>query len=291
MNISPFFTFTRSEKRGILVLIFVILILIAGRIYIPLFLKKSNVTKYELAYLKEKEIQSNANEKKIKFKTTDGPEHKKQQQIIKAIDPNSAAYNELMNLGFSPFISSNIIKYRNNGGRFSELSDLYKIYGIDSSYYELINRYILIVKDSQAIEKTKIQDKISININEAGVEEMQNLSGIGPVLGKRIVKYRELLGGYVNISQINEVYGISDSIYFKIEPFLYLEPENYQPIDLNQLSVKELYKHPYISKYQAHAIVEYREVSGKFSSLDEIILNNIMDSQSFKKIEPYLTIK
>lgn len=291
MDLSPFFTYTKSEKRGILVLIIVIIILVVVRIYIPFFFGKSKVTEYELAYLNEVEIKSDTNRKNGSYKKVLKLREEKKQQLKKPIDPNSASYNDLVSVGFSSFISSNIIKYRNSGGRFTTSSDIYKIYGIDSSHFELINQYILIVQDSLNIQKPKQKEAVYLNINDVNAFELEYLPGIGPVLGKRIIKYRKLLGGFVDKNQINEVYGVSDSIFIKIEPFLLVEPEKCKKIDLNQVAAKELYKHPYISKYQAHAIIEYREVYGKFTAVDELILNNLLDEQSFKKIEQYLTIK
>ncbi len=290
MKIRQVVNFTVSEKRGILVLIALILVLVLLRIYLPFYLAKSQVSKFELSYLKLTESKEKSDNTKSEIKLELKKEDKQYHDIV-PIDPNKASYDDLIRAGFSPFISSNIIKYRNSGGRFSKPSDIYKIYGVDSGYCEIISQNIDIEKDTLE-QKTTLSDKhIKVNICIAGTEELEYLPGIGTILSERIVKYRELLGGYVDVKQIKEVYGITDSTFKLIEHSIFTEPEKYQGIGLNTATTKELYKHPYITKYQAKAIIKYREVVGKFTSIEELAKNNILDSLTLKKVGPYLIIE
>lgn len=285
------FTFTKDEKRGIFVLLVFVVILISVRIYIPYYVGKPVVKRYELAYLKEMETrieQRKNNNKSIINKELIPKEEKRP---ILTVDPNTASYSDLIDIGFSQFIASNIIKYRESGGRFLQFSDLYKIYGIDSTYDELLSQYIHINQQNYRSHSTKTENKLHINICSAEVKELEYLPGIGVVLSERIVKYRDLLGGYVNINQIREVYGITDSTFKLIEPYIHVGSEPYRYLNLNVSTAKELYKHPYVTRYQARAIITYREVSGKFSSTDELISNHIMDKQTYDKIVKYLTIE
>ena len=47
-----------------------------------------------------------------------------------------------------------------------------------------------------------------IDLNEAGVEKLEKLPGVGPVLAERIVKYRNREGGFASVDELNEVSGI-----------------------------------------------------------------------------------
>jgi len=61
------------------------------------------------------------------------------------------------------------------------------------------------------------QVKRKININTASAEELsQGLDGIGDVLSKRIVEYREKNGPFPSIEAIKNVSGIGDKIFEEI---------------------------------------------------------------------------
>ena len=47
------------------------------------------------------------------------------------------------------------------------------------------------------------------DLNEVDSVWLTSIHGIGPVLSKRLVKYRKLLGGFNSIDQLKEVYGLS----------------------------------------------------------------------------------
>ncbi|MDD2792032.1 MAG: helix-hairpin-helix domain-containing protein [Sediminibacterium sp.] len=59
-----------------------------------------------------------------------------------------------------------------------------------------------------------------VEINTAGLAEWEALPGIGPVLAARIIKYRDKLGGFTRMEQVGQTYGITDSLYRALKPFL-----------------------------------------------------------------------
>ena len=56
-----------------------------------------------------------------------------------------------------------------------------------------------------------------ININTAGLDELQTLKGIGPSKAQAIIDYRDKYGGFVSPEEITEVKGIGDGTYQKIK--------------------------------------------------------------------------
>ncbi|QWC00494.1 SLBB domain-containing protein [Mycoplasmatota bacterium] len=56
-----------------------------------------------------------------------------------------------------------------------------------------------------------------ININTAGLEQLQSLSGIGIILAERIIEYRDNIGHFENIEDVMKVSGIKEYIYEKIK--------------------------------------------------------------------------
>ncbi len=127
-----------------------------------------------------------------------------------------------------------------------------------------------------------------IDINHADSAELTKLYGIGPVLARRIVKYRSVLGGFINVNQIKEVYGF-DTVYFQdIVPHVSVDTAAVRKIDINSASVGELARHPYLDSYQAKAIVRLRQRGGNFATVGDLMGVPIIDTQTFNKIAPYL---
>ncbi|MFM8329431.1 MAG: helix-hairpin-helix domain-containing protein [Actinomycetales bacterium] len=61
-----------------------------------------------------------------------------------------------------------------------------------------------------------------VHVNRASVAEFDSLDGIGPVIAKRIVKYRESNGPFVDIADLQKVDGIGAKTFEKIKERLSL---------------------------------------------------------------------
>jgi competence protein ComEA len=59
-----------------------------------------------------------------------------------------------------------------------------------------------------------------ININTASQDELESLSGIGPVIAGAIIQYRQEHGAFNEISEIINVSGIGPVVFEKIKPFI-----------------------------------------------------------------------
>lgn len=146
-------------------------------------------------------------------------------------------------------------------------------------------------------KKEKLLDNISekkplhINLNSADTTELKQLKGIGSSFAKRIVKYRDALGGFVKLEQLNEVYGMTPEMIALIETNIFIDGLNIQKIDVNSASVEELKAHPYIDWKVANSIVQIRNNYGKFASVDGIMKSVLIDEVLFHKLKPYLEAK
>jgi competence protein ComEA len=282
-----FFSYSRSELRGITVLIFLILVFVSVRIYIATHDHTILIT-----YISQGHEAHNSDKPNIQYKKITNNKAGANLQL-EQFDPNILDYDKLLKLGFSVYVAKNIIKYRNNGGRFYHSEDLLKIYGIDTQLYNRLQPYITIEVTKQKVKLTKSADNykpLQVNINRADSLELKKIPGIGTVLSKRIVKYRQLLGGFVSYSQLKEVYGISDSLLFSIEKYIVLDTMALVSININTCTISELEKHPYINHYQAKAIESYRKLAGPFKYKKQLLENYLLNYENYLKIAPYLAL-
>lgn len=131
---------------------------------------------------------------------------------------------------------------------------------------------------------------MAIELNSVDTLGLIQLRGIGPVFSRRIVRYRERLGGYVCKEQLLEVYGMTDSLYRKISPYVEVDSSALRKISLNSATIEELKSHPYLNYYQAKAIVTYRQKAGSFHSLKELQKVSLIDDETYRTLLPYLQL-
>lgn len=128
-----------------------------------------------------------------------------------------------------------------------------------------------------------------IDINFADQKAWESLPGIGPYYAKLILNYRNKLGGFSQLEQIKETWNLPDSIFQKALPFLIFNQGVQKRINLNTCDEAELAAHPYISEYQAKAIVKYRFQHGKFNQVEDIYNIRLLPKAWVEKILPYFT--
>ena len=59
-----------------------------------------------------------------------------------------------------------------------------------------------------------------VNLNTATFEELTAIQGIGDQRAAAILAYREQIGKYTSVEQIEDIRGIGDGLYAKIAPYL-----------------------------------------------------------------------
>lgn len=131
---------------------------------------------------------------------------------------------------------------------------------------------------------------LSVDINEADTLLWEQLPGIGPVLARRIVYFREKLGGFHTITQVGETFGLADSVFNKIQPLLRLGDVSLRKIDLNETDEKSLADHPYINTKLARVIIRYRSSHGPFRAVEGLKGIALVDDAIYRKLEKYLVV-
>lgn len=143
----------------------------------------------------------------------------------------------------------------------------------------------------QYTKQEKFTTPGSISLNETDTAEWKKVPGIGSTFSRRIVKYQNLLGGYVSINQLKEVYGFTDELFDAIVPFISEEDYDWgdcTKINVNQLEFKELLAHPYISYEQTKAIVNLRSRTGSIASINQLKMLEEFTSEDIERITPYI---
>jgi len=206
-----------------------------------------------------------------------------------SFDPNTISVQTWLSFGVSRKISTRIQKYLKSGGRFRKASDLGKIYGMDSLKLKDLMPFVSIKVESPVNDKSVNISLLDLNL--ADTIQLRGMPGIGSVLSARIVKYRNLLGGFVDKRQLLEVYGMSNNEYERIKNSISIHTHNISMIDLNSIRLGKLKKHPYVSSRLASDIIRYRDRNGIFKNKKELLSKRILSDSVYKKIVPYLSLK
>jgi competence protein ComEA len=209
-------------------------------------------------------------------------------------DPNVTSVDDFQKLGIPKHTASQIIRYRDKGGKFKVKSDLARIYGMDSLVY---SRLLPFIKLPDKIEKEVFPKTerpalvIEYDLNLTDTTSLKSARGIGSTLAKRIIKQRESLGGFVRFSQLYEVYGLDSAVIDGLVKF-YVSSE-YKPrkININTATQEELNNHPYISPREAKAIITYRLQHNKFSNSSDLAKVKLLREPTIAKLDPYLSFE
>lgn len=208
-------------------------------------------------------------------------------------DPNNYQQADWTALGLSPKQADIIVKLSKRGFRSNE--DLERIYVLPKEAFELLKDSTFYV----AREKTSYptnqytpapRKTVLVDLNSGMQEDFEQIPGIGEYFAKKIIDYREQLGGFVNAEQLMEVWKIDAVKYTEIEPFIQLVNKSLAKISINNATADELQKHPYISYKVANSIVKMRGQHGDYKEVSEIKRSMLIDEVTYQKIKPYLTI-
>ena len=129
-----------------------------------------------------------------------------------------------------------------------------------------------------------------ININEADSVAWVALPGIGPGFAKRILTFRDRLGGFASAEQLKEVYGI-DTIWVKqhLRKFQ-LGKGVYRPLFVNRAIWNE-FRHPYLPYTQAKVVLNFRKQHGVIADYGALIQIKLLEPSVWERLRPYLNFE
>jgi DNA uptake protein ComE-like DNA-binding protein len=301
-QLTKYFTFSRREYKASLAL----LIITLGTWFFADIKSYFFPAKFDDALIRQKALEldaiieskndekETADEKNYGYHQNSGIENPSATQYFN-FDPNCTSDEDFKKLGFSPRQIHIIKNYLSKIGRIKSKADFKKIYGIPESQFEALEPFINLPatrteENHYSTERIPVIKIINIELNSADSIELDKLPGIGMGYARRIIKYRNSLGGFEDVSQLMEVYGFRQTLLDTISPFISLDPSKIIRLDLNHADLEELKKHPYLRYKIANAIVNYRDQHGNFTSIDDIRNIQLITDDLYLKLKTYLKI-
>lgn len=300
-----YFYFTRTEKRGIILLSVLILLFVIIRFLLEIHTGKtaekdnSFETEYTDFMASIKDVEEKSERINSNYNTT-----RSKRAVLFDFNPNTADSVTFTNLGLPGWMARNIIRYRDKGGKFRKPEDFRKIYGLTDEQYAELLTYISIPQEvveqkdiTPLLTENEKADTIQrafkypagtvINLNAADTTELKKIPGIGSVTARRIITYRNRIGGFYDVNQLRDI----DLDTEQFSSWFSIADNETTRINLNKVSVDRLRNHPYFSFYQAKAIVELRKKKGSLKSLDELSLLEEFTEEDFERMKHYTTFE
>ena len=131
----------------------------------------------------------------------------------------------------------------------------------------------------------KYPEGTQIDVNSADTVELKKIPGIGSGIAGSIVRYRERLGGFYALNQLEEVKHVTPDLlkWFK------LENDSVRKVEINKAGLDKLRAHPYLNFYQAKIIIEHRRKKGPIKSLSQLALYEEFAEKDLNRLSAYIS--
>ena len=300
-----FFYYSKSERRAVFFLLTLIVLLLATII----IYSKRDMTSSALEAENAAEVDSFLADVYRLKKHPAQPEKdyeggRSKSRTLFEFNPNSADSIELSRLGLPPYVIKNVLKYRAKGGRFKTPASFARIYGLSPELFAELEPYIRIPEQPSVNRKSfvprtsdtlhkkvrkllieKYAEGTKVDANVADTVKLKKVPGIGSVIARNIVNYRQRLGGYYDLNQLLEVRFFTPEL---LEWFV-LGDTPVRKMRINQESLERLRAHPYLNFYQAKVIVEHRKKRGGIKSLSQLSLYEEFTGKDLERLSAYIS--
>jgi competence ComEA-like helix-hairpin-helix protein len=313
-----FLQFSTGERIGILVLLGLILVFLAApfvyRSAAPE--KTTDFSKFDEAVARfeaklEESIMAREAERENRRtwqNQTRGQRFSQNQQISLnpfRFNPNKLPVSEWKRMGIPENIATRIHNFEKAGGSFRFKEDLARIYSITDEIYNQLEPFIDLPSRSSRTERhfASANDRDNsfreitnttrsiVNLNSADSATLVTVRGIGPAFSSRIIRYRERLGGFVNVDQLMEVFGMDSTRFEQIRNWFEIDPNLVSRINVNSSTWEELVKHPYINGNIASSIIAFRRQHGPYATMADLKKSKLISDSLFSRISPYISIE
>ena len=290
---------SRSEKRGLLLLLFLLLCVCGGMLYVGMSERVGTSVQLSPEDIAELEA----------FATLTKERKKRQEEVRIPVqsfpfNPNTADSMTLLRVGLKPWQVKNLMAYRRAGGRWKDADDFKRLYGLSDEEFQRLRPYVQIppaVKEVYFTEHDRArQDSLHhlrpekftqltvLDLNTVDTLTLRKIPGIGVGYSRSIVSYRERLGGFVSVAQLKDIEGLPARIeeWFSVE-----EQVAVRTISINKSDFKTLVRHPYLSYEQVKVITTHIRKYGQLRSWKDLQLYPEFTPQDFERLTPYFVFE
>ncbi len=149
------------------------------------------------------------------------------------LDLNRARAPELAQVpGLGPQLANRIEEYQQVNGGFQQVDDLRQVPGIGPATLERLRPWVYVsspaspgpssksaAKSPKKSKKAEALTGPPIDVNSAGIAELQKLPGIGPKMSQRIIDERAKKP-FASVEELRRVSGIGPKTLEKLRPFV-----------------------------------------------------------------------
>lgn len=294
MNIKSHFTFSRQQRSGILLL----LLLIVSLLCVYWFVDFSEEDTFDISSAEIVSIQNELDSLRLA-----AIENSKPQKY--PFNPNFITDYKGYALGMTNEEIDRLLQYRKEGNWINSPADFKKVTGVSDSLLNELSPYFKFpdwvtnpkpktnykdFKNEKGFSEKPFAQKI--DLNKATEEQLQQVSGIGEALSKRIISNREKLGGFSNDIQLYSIYGLEPSVAQRIlNIFTVKTPKDIFKINVNTASASDISTIPGISFEMAKKIWEYRRLHEKINNVQELDKIEGMTERKLQLIQLYLSVE
>ena len=219
-------------------------------------------------------------------------ERRAQSDAPRRFNPNYITDFKGYVLGMNPDEIDRLLAFREKGLFVSSADDFQRVTGISDSLLEVISPSFRF----PSFEKKRAPERASENkafvkkdLNSASIEDFRRVPGVGEVLSKRIVAYRDLLGGYTFEDQLFEVYNLPQETARRLlERFEIRERPVIKKLNINTASFRQILALPYIDYDLTRRIVQFRNEEKVITDLSDLKKIDSFPLDHFDRIAVYL---
>ena len=284
MIFKSYFQYSKSQRSGIFLLVVLCVICQLAFFYLGPSMENSEDSE------KQKWISLQSKVDSLKAE--------KQNYIPKIypFNPNFITDYKGSKLGMSVAEIDRLLNFRKTNQYVNSASEFQKVTQVSDSLLSTISPYFKFpdwvnkrkANHYKPFEK-KAEKIVLLDINHATKEDLIKIYGIGPALSDRILKQKELFGGFVSLKQMDDIWGLSPEVIENLNKyFIVTALPRIKKIDINNASIKELMLFPYFKYALAKSIVTYRSMNGDFKNSEDLTKINDFPSEKLDIISLYL---
>jgi len=280
--------FNRSQRVGILLL----LTLITGLLYVNFFISFSEEKSFDTSSAKMFELLRKVDS--LRF-----VEIELRKPKLYPFNPNFITDFKAYTLGLTPDEFDRLKEFRETDKWINSIADFKRVTQVPDSVLEKISPFFKFPKwvtnprpkkerYSRFNSKLSFSEKTDINI--ATPEDLQEVSGLGEILSKRIVQRREKLGGFSDDLQLYDIWGLKpDVVQRTLLRFTVKTPQPIEKMDINMSSASDLATIPSVSFDMGKKIWEFVRLRDGVEDLSELLKIEGITPRKLELIALYLS--